>query len=241
MMHDYEINQNFNLITRFLHSVRYRNLAALVKLIANKNESIKVVDIGCGVAKSFQVIGETCSNFSYIGVEPMREFYDLARLRYGDCDNFQIICDGIENTMFVFEDADLIIGLESFEHIPESLVVRIVEEIGTSDFKILYITVPNEIGPAIFIKNVGSFLMGYHRYKEYSWRETLSAAFYNLDKVERHDTGHIGFDWRWLAQTIRQNCQIDRITTSPAQFIPRCISPSIGFICRNDKANYINH
>ena len=77
--------------------------------------------------------------------------------------------------------------------------------------------------------------MGYRRYKEYSWAETFAASVYNLDKVERHGTGHKGFDWRWLAQTIRQNCKITQVTTSPLQGIPSCISPSIGFICVNDK------
>ena len=44
--------------------------------------------------------------------------------------------------------------------------------------------------------------------------------------------GHKGFDWRWLAQTLRQNTTIVKMkTSSPANFIPKFISPSIGFIC----------
>lgn len=80
--------------------------------------------------------------------------------------------------------------------------------------------------------------MGYPRYKEYSWAETFSASLYNLDKVERHGTDHKGFDWRWLAHTLRQNCKIKKITTSPLQIIPRFLSPSIGFICENDKDQF---
>ena len=83
----------------------------------------------------------------------------------------------------------------------------------------------------IFIKNIGSALIGYKRYKEYEWRETFFASIYELDKVKRHDMGHIGFDWRWLAQTLRQNVTIVKKTSSPANFTPKFISPSIGFIC----------
>lgn len=235
MKSEYEKTQDFNLITRTLHSTRYRNLKNIVKDIARKNTKTRVVDIGCGPAKAYKVIKDIGIDFTYLGIEVQEEFTAIAQARYSHFDNFEIICDSVENRFATFDNADLIIGLESFEHIPEPLVVRTVEAIGMSNFKRLYITVPNELGPAILLKNVGSLAMGYRRHKEYSWSETLAATFYNLDKVERHLTRHKGFDWRWLAQTIRQNCRIEKITTSPFQLIPKIVSPSIGFICRNDK------
>ena len=39
------------------------------------------------------------------------------------------------------------------------------------------------------VKNIGSALMGYERYKEYEWRETFFASIYDLDRVERHEFG----------------------------------------------------
>jgi|TARA_B110001450_G_C17629319_1_gene484565 SAM-dependent methyltransferase len=235
MLHHYEKTQNFNFITKILHSVRYKNLIALVENIAGtKSGKLKIVDVGCGPAKSYQEIKKLGVDFSYVGVELREDFSTLASDRYSQFDNFQIINDSIENAFYTFNDADLIIGLETFEHIPEPILVRTMEAIGKSNFKYLYITVPNEIGPAIIIKNVGSFLMGYRRYKEYKWSETFAAGFYNLDSVMRHGTGHKGFDWRWLAQTVRQNCRIVKITKSPFQLVPKIISPSIGFICKND-------
>lgn len=118
-----------------------------------------------------------------MGIELKEDFAELARTKYGQFENFEIICDSVENNFHAFDAADIIIGLESFEHIPEPLVVRTIEAIGQSNFKSLYITVPNEVGPAIFIKNVGSFLMGYKRYEEYRWTETFAASVYNLDTV----------------------------------------------------------
>ena len=234
-MSDYEERQNFNFITRILHSTRFRNLQKLIIKIAKSNKDIKIIDIGCGPAKTYSLIKDLDINFTYVGIEPSEDLVRIAKSRYNKFENFKIICDSIENTYESFEGADLILGLESFEHIPEPLVVRIIENIAKSKFKYLYITVPNEIGPAVFIKNVGSFLMGWKRYKEYNWRETMASTFYNLDKVGRHGTRHKGFDWRWLAQTLRQNCKIEKITTSPFNIIPKSISPSIGFICKSDK------
>ena len=233
MKHGYEETQEFNLITKILHRTRYRNLEILIKKHSHK-KNIRIVDIGCGPAKSYDVIKRLGVEFHYVGIELREDFSELAKTRYGQFGNFEIICDSIENAFHAFDTADIIIGLESFEHIPEPLVVRTIEAIGRSNFKALYITVPNEVGPAIFIKNVGSFLMGYGRYKEYRWAETFAASVYDLDKVDRHGIRHKGFDWRWLAHTIRQNCKIIQVTTSPLQIIPRCISPSVGFICVND-------
>lgn len=233
-MHQYEETQQFNLITKFLHSVRYSNLELIVKDIVPSTGILKVVDIGCGTGKSYSVLKSLDIDFQYVGIELRRDFVEVAQQRYGAFANFEIICDSVENVTHLFQGADLIIALETFEHIPAKTVVRVIEAIGQSKFKHLYVTVPNEIGPAILLKNVGSALMGYRRHKYYTWKETVFASLYNFDKVRRHTNGHRGFDWRWLGQTIRQNCVITRITTSPINLIPKCISPSIGFICRSD-------
>jgi hypothetical protein len=216
-----------------LHRNRYANLERLAVRVSNEipRRQLRIIDIGCGPATAFQVLSGLGIDFEYKGIELREDFCEIVLSRYRKKRNFSIVCDSVENQFDKFEDADLIIGLESFEHIPEWLVVRTIEAIAKSSFKYLYITVPNEVGPAIFVKNVGSLSMGYSRYKEYSWAETFYASIYELDKVERHTTGHKGFDWRWLAQTLRQNVKIAKKTTSPIRLVPKFISPSIGFIC----------
>ena len=229
---NYDKIQNFNFITKFLHQTRFRNLEKLITQASiEKNGKLKIVDVGCGPASAYKNIKQKGIAFDYIGVELRKDFCDIANDSFSQYENFKIICDSIENHFDKFADADVIIGLESFEHIPEPLVVRTIEAISKVSFMYLYITVPNEVGPAIFVKNIGSALIGYERYKEYEWRETFFASIYDLDRVERHETGHKGFDWRWLAQTLRQNTTILKKTSSPANFIPKFISPSIGFIC----------
>lgn len=235
-LHEYEQTQGFNLITRILHRTRYRNLESLVKRISKDKDRLNIVDIGCGPGGAFDAIMKLNLEFDYLGIELRKDFSDLASKRYQNYSNFRIICDSIENHLDKFDGVDLIIGLESFEHIPESIVVRVVEAIGKSDFGHLYVTVPNEVGPALFVKNLGSFMMGYTRYQEYTWAETFAASLYKLDSVGRHSTGHKGFDWRWLAQTLRQNMKITGNTTSPMKIVPKFISPSIGFLCKKDES-----
>ena len=228
----YEDIQNFNFITKFLHRTRFRNLELLInKASKEKKEKLKIIDIGCGDSSAYLAIKALNIDFDYTGIELRKDFCDIANKKYNQYKNFQIFQGSIESHFDKFSDADVIIGLESFEHIPPGLVVRTIEAISKSSFMYLYVTVPNEVGPAILIKNIGSFIMGYERHLEYDWRETFFASIYELDKVKRHNLGHKGFDWRWLAQSLRLNTKIVKKTSSPANFIPKFISLSIGFIC----------
>lgn len=230
--HEYERIQDFNVVTRMLHKVRYKNLEKVFSEIRQEsNSTIHVLDIGCGACKAYEYLSPNFS-INYTGIELNKDLAEIARSRYDSNKNFSIICNDVQDSFSIFKNFNVIIGLESFEHIPHSVVVRVVEAIGKSNFEYLYISVPNEIGPALAIKNIGSFLMGYERWKEYSWKETFFASIYNLDKVGVHTTRHKGFDWRWLAQTLRQNCKIERVHTSPFDFVPRFLSPSIHFVCK---------
>ncbi len=231
-LHSYEKLQNFNAITRLLHANRYRILKRIAGGLAPADgETLRVLDIGCGPATAFPALTALRDDVDYTGIDIRQDFCDLATSRYGDAPNFRVHCTSIADRLDLLDRCDLILALESFEHIPEPTVVRVVEAIGASDFQALYVTVPNEIGPAIALKNIASLLMGYVRHREYTWAETFHAARYDLDRVGPHGVGHKGFDWRWLAQTLRQNVKIVRRFTSPVQIVPTAVSPSVGFLC----------
>lgn len=101
--------------------------------------------------------------------------------------NFKIIKGCAEEIIpNINQKIDIFTGLESFEHIPEYIVPTLLRSISAKSPKIFACSVPVEVGPAIWIKNIGSKLMGYSRYKEYSWSETFWAGLYRLDKVSPH-------------------------------------------------------
>jgi len=228
----YEKNQDFNFINRYLHSFRFRWISSIIESLKknNKDEKITIVDIGCGTCKLFGILQKQNLNFNYVGVEPLDEFVEVAKKRYGNFKNFSIIHSFIENSMNLLpEKIDLFTAMESFEHIPEYLVPSILKSISEKKPKLLAISVPVEIGPSILIKNLGSKLMGYCRHKEYTWKETFLASIYLLEKIPAHTTGHKGFDWRWLKHNIRQYFYIKKINKSPYNFIPSALAPSICF------------
>jgi SAM-dependent methyltransferase len=228
---EYEKNQRFNSLVTWLHSYRYRSILSVFKQLSASisNRPIRVIDIGCAHAKLFLILNNRF-RIDYTGIEPNQTLAKIAKERYQTNSNFKIIHDAAENQIREVINADIIVALETLEHIPEHVVVRIVEEISKIRPKLFVCSVPVEIGPAIWLKNLGSVATGYVRHKEYTWKETFWAGFGKLDKLPPHGTGHKGFDWRWLAQTIRHNMHILEIRKFPFRLLPATLSTSVFFV-----------
>jgi SAM-dependent methyltransferase len=225
----YERSQAFNPLVSFLHGTRYKHLLNVFDALSSE-DSLRVVDIGCAHAKVFQLLNSRFK-ITYVGIELDKNFAAVAEQRYGTFKDFKIINGLVQDFYSELENADVVLALETLEHIPEHIVVRVIEGIVQANPKVFMCSVPNEVGPIISIKNVGSLLMGYTRHKEYKWSETFFAGIFNLDKVETHGTTHKGFDWRWLAQTIRHNMKITKIHSTPISWLPKTLSASIIFVC----------
>lgn len=228
----YEARLNHSRLTRFLHGVRYKNLLGVVAALSDLRggKPIRILDIGCGSAPAFGLLDPLFA-IDYVGVEMRQKHCAVARQRFGNRPNFRAVRNIIGNCLPLIDDCDLVIALETLEHIPEDEVAVLIEHIGRAEIDGFYCTVPNEVGPAIAIKNLGSALIGYQRHREYSWRDTFHSATYRLDKVAPHGTGHKGFDWRALQRMIAAHLDIQAVHRSPYGWVPRAVSPSIGFYC----------
>ena len=229
----YEKNQRFNALTRWLHGFRYRNILALLRELSEQvgDRPLRVFEIGCAHGKLFDVLDREFS-IEYVGVELNPLFFERARDRLEQRPNFTGIL-GSATDPAVYERVghpDVVVAMETLEHIPEHDVVRIVERIAALEPRMFICSVPCEVGPALWFKNVGSLLTGYVRHKSYRWRDTFWAGLYQLDRLPPHGTGHRGFDWRWLAQTIRHSMRIREIRRSPLQVVPPGLALSVMFV-----------
>lgn len=232
----YERDQRFNFLVSWLHSFRYKNILTLFRSVARKTEgkSIKVVEIGCAHAKLFSILNERF-DIDYTGIEVNSLYVETAQSRYGNNPNFRVIHESAANAISHMKGADILVALETFEHIPEHEVVRIIEAIATAQPNLFVCSVPVEIGPAIWLKNVGSLISGYMRHTEYRWAETFWAGLYQLDKLPPHGTSHKGFDWRWLTQTIRHNMKILETRKFPFGFLPAAFAFSVFMVAEPRK------
>lgn len=191
----------------------------------------RVVEIGCADGEAFHLLNRRFE-IEYVGIEPHGPFVEESRRKYAKAPNFHIVQGRIEDNLSLIQEGSVVLALEVLEHINESNVVRIVETIAAARPSTFICSVPVEVGPAVWFKNVGSYLAGYHRHCEYRWGETFWAGLGSLDKVRTHKTGHRGFDWRWLAQTIRQNMEIEERRCFPFPFLPAPFSTSVFFVAR---------
>lgn len=224
---NYEAVQNWNLFTTWLHSFRYKHA---LDALAGFRGPFSLIDIGCATAKLYGLI-DARHQVNYTGIELYPALAAQARERYGAQPNFRVI-EGSAMDLLPNMQADVVVALETFEHILERDVVTLIDHIAAMKPKLLIVSVPVEIGPAILMKNVGSFLCGYGRHREYGWRRTLAATFNQLDALPPHGSAHMGFDWRWLAQTIRHRFNILEMRRSPLPFAPVSCSASVFMICR---------
>tara|TARA_Y100000389_G_scaffold205131_1_gene263736 strand:+ start:6106 stop:6813 length:708 start_codon:yes stop_codon:yes gene_type:complete len=221
---------NFNFITRYLHNRKY----LITKKILCKHprtQKINIIDIGCGSASMYEHLKDCNLNFNYIGIEPDKDLFDTATKNYGENDNFSILKDIIENNEDILENSHVIIAMDSLEHIPYNNRNELIKKISQLQNKVFLVNVPNEVGPILAIKNIGSFLMGYPRYKEYSFIESVYATFYRIDKMKPHIDAHKGFDWRTLEYSLRYNFKNKVKVFTIYKLVPKFLSPSIYFKC----------
>jgi SAM-dependent methyltransferase len=237
----YEKNQDFNLINRYLHSLRYKNLVQTINNFqvntSRQGKIIKILDIGSGFGRTFSTLDEKF-NIDYWGIELFKECHETACERYGEKNNFHnILGSALDREVYSrIPEPDIVTALETFEHLPERDLVRLIEFLAdTVKPQLLIASVPVEIGPIIWIKNIGSFITGYARNgfaRGYTLEETFWAGLYQLDKLPVHGRGegvahHKGFDHRWLTQTIRQNFKILEIRKFPFNFLPASLATSL--------------
>lgn len=232
---DYEKAQNFNKMIAYIHSIRFKRVIKIfTQLEKNRTTPINVLEIGTANGKLYEILDKRFS-IKYVGIEINSKSVEVVKERYSHKDNFKIIHDSVLNVIEEIKkyDIDVIIALETLEHIPERLVVRLMEQFALTKAKLFLFSVPVEVGPIIWIKNISSFLMGYYRHKQYTLKETFWASIYKLYKLPpHHQAEHKGFDWRWLAQTIHQNLEIKSIQKFPFKWLPAALANSLFFIVK---------
>jgi hypothetical protein len=223
---NYDQIQNWNILTRWLHSYRFRHVLDVLKPMGE----ISVVELGTATGKLFGLL-DAQQPVRYTGIEPYPNYARIAAEKFADRPNFKVIQARALEAFPNIERPDVIVALEVLEHIEPPECVRTIEAIAKMCPKLFIASVPVETGPAIVAKNLGSFLFGYGRHRSYGLKGTINAAFSRMDSLPVHRTSHDGWDWRWVAQTMRYHFKITEMRKFPLSFLPACCSATVFMIC----------
>ena len=217
-----------NNLTKYLHNIKYIHLKkALDKL---NLKTIRILDIGCGFADTFNLLNQ-CYQIEYLGIEDNYNIFTETQKRYANFKNFNLENQNILKLKFLNNKYDIIIMFDVLEHINLDERFNLLKNIKKTNFSKLFINVPNEVGFSIILKNFGSMIMGYNRYKEYNTSETFNSLFGNIEKFPPHIDQHKGFDWKVLKYMLHYFYEINKISTIASSLVPKNFSPSIFFEC----------
>ncbi len=229
----YERVQRFNALTSWLHSRRYAHTLDVATRLARETPErpLRVAEVGCAVAKLYGLLSERFP-VEYVGIDHDPEFCRVARARYGARPDFQVQCASAEDESAIARlgRPDLVCALEMIEHIPEAASIRMIAGIAALRPRAFVASVPIELGPGVWIKHVGGLMLGYHRHRKRRTAETFWAGLYQTHRLPPHGTGHTGWDWRWLYQTLRCFMDVREVRRSPAPFLPAGLNFSILFV-----------
>jgi len=244
-MIQHEKNEHVNFINRYLHSRRYEYLKSFLQMKYRKKR-IKVLEIGVGHGRLFAELNAIL-DIDFTGIEFVQEFFITAKEKYADCSNFKLIQGSILDKELqdkLDESYDVIVALETFEHIHTRNIASVFDLFRNKITCTYFITsVPVEVGFTIFVKNFGSFLMHYRRYKEYTIKDTIISMFYQVQKLKPHSgtndyPGHKGFDWRCYRYLLHQDFEIRKIIHLPLIWLPSFLSTNVMFISAPRKKLY---
>jgi SAM-dependent methyltransferase len=218
----------------FFHQFRFDHATRIIASVAAElDRPVRVLELGCAHGELYRWASYLCQ-LEYLGIDRNPNFVEKARELYGNRPGFCVRQGLVQEHPGLDFAPDVVLGLEVLEHLPEPDVGPLLARLAALPTARRYVfSVPVEVGPAIAVKNMGSALMGYVRHREYTWKETLWAATYRLDKLPAHGIDHKGFDWRWLRATIRQHFRLLETRCWPHSWIPACIAPNVMFVCEH--------
>lgn len=192
-----------------LHSARFEWLVRQLKRRGIERASI--FELGCHDARTIDFLEESGLTVDrYLGVDANEHGgIEMAKERFGGRPGFEFVA-GAEPSAIPQpkEPFDLLICMETFEHIPEEVVDRYLARIKEVVRGTLFITVPIERGLPFITKHLARGVMT-KEHRDMTRKEFWGHLFGRFRGL-RHD-GHIGFDDRRLVRQVAEHFKIESL------------------------------
>ena len=221
---------NTNWIRKKYHSARFEWAG---EIFVRKNLSTEhILELGCFDGRLLSYIP---SPAEYVGIDGDWEGgLSAARRKFaGRAD--RIFIESVSPTSlksFQADYFDTFASLETMEHIPPELIDAYLAEIARVVNGDILITVPNEKGPVLLLKQAAKKIIKSHG-EPYSLGELLNATLGRMSHIRRDQ--HKGFDYSLLIQQIQRHFNVMSVTGLPFTALPPLLNLTIAIHARTKK------
>jgi SAM-dependent methyltransferase len=211
-----------------LHHARFYWLYDRVKSLFNG--PVSVLELGCFDAKTISFLPYLPAK--YAGYDANWENgLDIARRKFSNPDYKFYECSRPEEMNRAGETFDLLICMETLEHIPDEMLEGYLQKLKAAAKDALIVTVPNETG-LVFL---GKYLIKLLIFREgmspsYTFADVVNQTLGRMERVIHDD--HKGFDYRRLINRLRQDWDVTTVSPIPFNWLPLSLGFSVGMVCR---------
>lgn len=196
-----------------------------------------VLELGCFDGKAINHLPHKPS--TYEGWDANWEGgLDLARDLWKKYDNYNFYeCETYEAFKPTLRSYDITLCMETLEHLPIYNYEEYIKTLAQHTNGYLLVSIPNEKKIPFLIKYlVKSTFLRKQKLDQYSTDEVWNAAIGRLNKVQRINTSHKGFDYEVMIKALQKYFEVITIEGIPFRFGGPSLNFTVGIVCRS-KAN----
>ncbi|HSY40536.1 MAG TPA: methyltransferase domain-containing protein [Polyangia bacterium] len=228
-----------NFLTRLAHGGRYRRTLEMTGGI----RGAVALDFGCGDAMILRRAYDAGIVRAGFGIDSDPAMRESSSGNFAGIDGFRFIAPEELPSVVAVGSCDLAICTETLEHVPNPAIILDAIVRYCRPGAGVVITVPIEVGPSLFGKQLGRYFAGLRRpygYEPYRLRELFSAAVlwnargFDSSHVDRDavSTGHKGFDFRDVERALRERMRIEQTVYSPLPLLGPLMNSTVMWRCR---------
>jgi len=210
------------------HLARFNWVAGEFRAIGLRD--VTLVEVGCFDGRLLDELGGAVCE--YVGLDANEdEGLDRARGKYRGRSDVTLIEATDPSPLRAYGDGHFTAAaaLETLEHMTGDLAEAYLDELARITNGHLFVSLPNELGPAFLAKYAAKKLL-FNEVEPYSWKELLAAAAWRSDLVERGH--HKGFDYRALVRAIGRRFDIRSVEGLPKTGLPASLSPTVAILAQ---------
>lgn len=236
MSYSQRLLQQGNSLTRLAHRSRFNTVLNAISGIHYH----QALDYGCGDGWLLKVAYQEGIIASGIGVDISSQMLAACQETFINTPQIEFYLPSELSARIPPHSCDLIFCTETLEHVPDP--EQIIDQLLPFCQKQakLVISVPIEVGPSLFAKQIGRYLAnlkGGYGYETYSPKELFSAAvlwdvnnFPSTHSQQAPYRAHKGFDYRYLELLLSQKIKIEKRIFSPFPVLGNLLNSTVVWI-----------